>query len=229
VDAPKSKLGADACQCYRLLDSEVNHIIQRPVLSNSNQYRLVVRRGVDARKPVRAGGETRRDVRSEHAALRRGVQALEERELGRVRRGRLVERRQLLDDDMAVPLYLPLRVRELRRGKVVLLRVHEEARVQVVDRHLDRERRVRLDGAQVLRELELGARHVRRRRDHTHRRGVARAGLDLLAIGDREVGHGRAEVDKVVRGRLGRDLARLGLRLPVVLEACRDDGLQKRQ
>ena len=210
-------------------DYSLNHVIEGSVLRNSDKSRLVVRRSVDRRKTVRALRETARDDRGEHAVLRGVVEALEEDELARVRHLRRLERRDLLDDDVRVALDVALRVHLLRRGEVVVVRVHEVARLEVVDRHLDREVLVRGHLAVVRREDELGRGHVRRRRDDPHRRRVARARLDLLPVRDREVRDRRAEVDEVVRRGERGDLARLGLCLAVLLEALRDHGVEERQ
>ena len=119
------------------------------------------------------------------------------------------------------------RVDLLRRGEEVLGGVDEEARVEVPDRHLDREVRVRLDRRPVRGEDELGRGHVRRRRDDTHRRGVARSGGDLGAVREGEVGDRRAEVDEVVRGCERGDLAGGRDVLSVVLESSGDEGREK--
>ena len=190
-------------------DDLLDHVIQSAVLRDSDQSRLVVRRGVNRGHAVHARRETCH-ISRKHAALVLVVQALEERELGGVRRGRRVDRGELLDDDVRVALDVPLRVHLLRRGEVVRVRVHKVARLEVLDRHLDGEVLVRGHLAVVRREDELGRRHVRRRRDHPHRRGVARALLDLQPVRDLLVRHRRAEVDEVVRRGQRGDLAGLG-------------------
>ena len=207
----------------------LNNVVESAVLSDRDERRLVVRSSVDRGETVSTSRETTADNDAEHTALGDVVQALEEHELSGVRGRRRVERRDGVDDDVGVALDIALRVHDLGRGEVVLVRVREVARLEVADRHLDREVRVGLDRREVRRELELGRRHVRRRRDDAHRRGVARARLDLLAVRDRKVRHGRAEVDEVVRRRERGDLASGGLVLAVVLEAGRDDGLDERQ
>lgn len=89
------------------------------------------------------------------------------------------------------------RVHLLRRGKVVRVRVHEPARLEVLDREHNREVRVRGDRAKVRWADELRGGHRGRGRDHAHRGRVARPVLDLRAVREREVDRG-AEVDEVV-------------------------------
>ena len=132
---------------------------------------------VDRRDLVSASRETGGDVGGNDAVLRCSVDTLEEREHVGVRGRRLVERGKLLNDDVCVTDDLTLRVDLLRGRVVVCLRVHERARLDVLDRHLDREGRVRLDrGIRVLGEDELGRRHVGGRSNDTHWRlaGVIR-------------------------------------------------------
>lgn len=146
----------------RLLDGEVDHVVERTVLGNSNEHWLVVRRSVDGRHAVGTRGETTRNIRADNAIDRRAVDTLEESELGR-RQGRgLVQRLKLLNDDVRVANDVALRVHLLRRRVVVRVRVHEVARLEVVDRHRDGECLVGLDRVEVLRVRELGGRHVRR-------------------------------------------------------------------
>ena len=193
------------------------------MLRNSDEHGLVVRGGVDGRETVGAGGEAARDVSGEDAVLRGAVETLEERELGRVEGRGLVERGERLDDDVRVAGDVAIGRDGLRGCKEVLGRVHERARVQVLDRHLDGEVLVRGDCLAVLGEHELRRGHVRLSGDDTHWCGVAGAGGDLLAVRDREVRDGRAKVDEVVRRRERGDLAGLGLVLTVVREALGDD------
>jgi len=176
---------------------EVDLVVERAVLRDGDEARLVVRRGVDARHAVRAGGEATGDGDAEHAVDGERVDALEELEHGRVehrRRGETVDR---LDDDVRVADNVAVAVHLLRRAVVVARRVDEVARLEVVDAHRDGEVRVRGDGAAVRRERELGGRHVRLRGDDAHRRGVARAREDLRAVRDLLAGDREAEVDEV--------------------------------
>jgi hypothetical protein len=97
------------------------------VLRDGDERRLVVRRRVDGGDLVRAGRQAAGDLDGELAVDGRVVEALEERELGRVRRRRLAERGELLDDDVRVADDLALAVDLLRRAEVVLLCVNERA------------------------------------------------------------------------------------------------------
>ena len=87
---------------FYLLDSEVDHVIQRAVLCNSDDDRLVVRRGVDAGETVGTSRETVRDVGGDDAVLGTAVHALKEREARRVGGLGLFERVEELDDDVGV-------------------------------------------------------------------------------------------------------------------------------
>jgi len=122
------------------------------------------------------------------------------------------------------------RVHSLGCSEVVRIRVNEEARVKVVNRHRDRKVRVRLHRAQIGRENELRRRHVVHAGNHTHRRRVAGAILYLRAIREGQV-DGRAEVDEVVGGRSGGDLTSLGAKFvsAVILEAGIDQRAEQCQ
>lgn len=200
-------------------DTYVDHVIETTVLRNRDKHRLVVSSRVDRRQAVGSRRETTSDVGGESAVLGGIVETLEERELLRVRDRRLLERVEEVDDDVRVALDVAVRLDDLRRREVVLVRVHEETSLKVVDVHGNRERRVLVDDRAVSREDELRRRHVALRGDDTHRRGVAGAGRDLLAVGDREVGNSQAEVDEVVARGERRNLTSRRLVLTVVLKA----------
>jgi len=193
------------------------------VLRDGDQDGLVVRRGVDTGHAVHTSREAGSDGRGQDTVDGRCVDTLEEREFRRVAGGGLRERVELLDDDVRVSRDVTARIDSLGSSEVVQVGVHEVARVQVANRHSDVERRVRLDRAKVLRERELRARHVGRRRNHAHWRGVARAAGDLRAVREGLVDR-QAEVDEVVRRGRGGDLASRGIFLAVLCEAGCDDG-----
>ena len=178
------------------------------MLRDRDEHRLVVRSGVNRRQAVHARRETLRDIDAQHAVHGGLVEAFEVREGGRVRRLGRPEGLDAVDGDVRVALDVPLGVHLLRRGEVGRVRVREEARVEVLDLHLDANGRVGRDLVQVLGRDELARGHVRRRRDDTHRRGVARALLDLLPVRDLLVDR-CAEVDEVVRRRARGDLPRV--------------------
>lgn len=184
----------------------------------------MVRGGVDGREPVGARWETVGHIDGNGTVLGGGcVDALEEREGRGVQDVRRRERIDGLYDEMGVADDVALGVHLLRRRIIVCVRVDKVARLEVLDRHLDRELRVRFDGVQVGRRDEFGGGHVRAARDHAHRSRVARTAFDLLSVRDRLV-DGEAEVDKVVvRGQRG-DLARFRVvgALPVIFEARGD-------
>lgn len=158
----------------RACQTHIDNVVKRPVLRDRGQNRLMVRRRVNRRQLVHARGEPASHLRLEHPIrTRRAVQPLEERKDRGVRHRRRRQRRDLLDDDVRVPDDDALRVQLLRRGEVVLLRVHEVARLEILDAHLHGEVRVRGDGPGVLREEELRGGHRRLGRDGAHWRGVA--------------------------------------------------------
>lgn len=99
---------------------------------------------------------------------------------------------------MGVTLDLPLTVQLLGSGEVVSLGVGEESSLHVLDVHLDGEGGIGPDRTKVLRELELGRRHVVDRGDSTNGSRVAGPSGDLFSIGNGSV-DGQAEVDEVVR------------------------------
>lgn len=166
--------------------------------------------GVDGRKAVSTSGQTTGHFRAEHAANGSIVQALEEGERRWVCRRRRRDAINGLDDDMRVALNVALRVHLLRSSEIVLLGVDEEACVKIIDCHRDGKVSVRLHCSEIRRERELGRGHVRCGCDDTHGGGVARTGLDLLTIRNRQVGNGGTEVDEVIRRREGRNLACFG-------------------
>lgn len=124
------------------------------MLSYRHDSRLMVSGGVDGRKLVDTSRQSVGNVGSQDPIDSGGIQALEERELLGVGRRRLSERCELLDDDMRVANDLTSAVQLLRGGEVVLLCVHEGARLHVGNPHLDGECLAGLDRAKVLRELE---------------------------------------------------------------------------
>ncbi len=154
-------------------ETYVDHVIKRTVLSNSNKDRLMVSSAVDGRETVDTSRETIADIGAENTALGSIVKTLEERELGRVSRRRRVNRVNCLNDNVRVTCDVAGRVDLLRRSKVILIGVDEVTGLEVVNRHLDSEGGVGLDGAHVDGEDELGRWHVGRGSNDTHRRRVA--------------------------------------------------------
>lgn len=110
----------------------------------------MVGRGVDGGHAVDTGIKTVSDIDSDDAIDLGSVDTLEEGEDGRVSRSRLVERSELLNRDVRVADDVALRVHSLRRRVVVAVRVDEVTRLEVVERHGDRELLVRGDGVAVL-------------------------------------------------------------------------------
>ena len=125
----------------------------------------MVRCRINGRHLVRACWQTRCHVRGQNPIHSGGVQPFEERKLEWLGRGRLGERGQGFDDDVRMTDDLAGFVQLLRRGKVILLSVNEEAGLHPLNGERDRERLVRGDGPKVLGERELCGGHVRGGRD----------------------------------------------------------------
>ena len=86
----------------RLLNREVNHIVQRTMLGDCDNDRLVVSCSVNARQTVHATGETVRNISSDYPVNRTAVHTLEERETGWVQWRDLVDRVELLNNNVGV-------------------------------------------------------------------------------------------------------------------------------
>jgi len=175
------------------------------MLGNRNNDWLVVRRCIDGAELVETSWETFVDTGSDYTIDCRSVDSLEERKGLRISRCLLVERIQLLDNNMRMPNDLSLAIQLLRSREIVGRGINEIAGLHFLNSHRDIERRVSLDGAKVLWVCELGARHVIGTGDGADRDRIAGTSLDLLSIGDRSI-DGKAKVDEVVRGRKGRRL-----------------------
>ena len=226
-----------------LRDREVDAVIHAAVLGDRSEHRLVVRSGVDREETVGTSSEALGDISSNDTiAIRGSVDTLEERERGGVGGLSLIERGESLNDDVSVTKD-DVGVVELSwSGVVVELGVREEAELysevasvgrttpryhavtycHVLNLHLDGEGLIRLESAEVLGENELAAGEVRLWNDTAHRDDVARAGTDLLAVGQGNV-LGQAKVDEVVLGGQGRNLTRNRDLLSVEGKAGLDD------
>jgi len=164
------------------------------VLSNGEDDRLVVGAAVDAGELVESSGESRA-VGGEDVALSRLVESLEEskvehgQDVGSVEGSELLNNNvRVADDDSAL--------QSLGRSVVVPLRVDKVSTDQVGDLHLNVERSVGGEGSEsVGGEDKLARGHLGGRRDFTDGRWVARAGHDLLTVGQ---GLSGTEVDEVV-------------------------------
>lgn len=176
------------------------------MLGNRNNDRLVVRRCVDGTELVETSWETFVDTGSNHAIDCRSVDSLEERKGLGISRRLLVERIQLLDNNMRVSNDLSLGIQLLRGSEVVGCSINEIAGLHFLNGHRDIECRVSLDGAKVLWVCELGTRHVIGSGDGADRDRIAGTSCDLLSVGDRSI-HGKAKVDEVVRSGKGRRLS----------------------
>lgn len=125
------------------------------MLSNRPKDRLMVCASVDGREAVSTGRQPARDVSRQNTIYGGQVEALEEREHVRIQRGSLIERIQLLDDDVRVANDSAGAI-DLAWGSIVIgLRVDEVARHHIGDRHGDREVLIGRDVAEVCWEREL--------------------------------------------------------------------------
>jgi len=160
------------------------------------------------------------DCGGKDTALSRVVQALEEGEDVRV--GGAAG--HLLNNDVRMAFDLALAVELLRGSVVVGLGVDEVARFNVVDVNLDRELCVGGDFLAVLGVGDLGGWHVGGGRDSAHGGRVTRTVLKLQPICNIEtLGRLQAEVDEVVGGSEGGNLACDGRIPAVVFETSGDN------
>lgn len=125
------------------------------MLGNGNEHRLVISRCVDRCEAVEASREAIRDVRSDDTVDCCSVNTLEECKDIRVRRGRLVEGGQLLNNNVRVADNAATRVDLLRCTVVVALCIDKVTCIEVVDRHLDGELLVCWDRRAIGREDKL--------------------------------------------------------------------------
>jgi hypothetical protein len=176
-------------------DSEVNGIIDSSTLGNWHEHRLVICSGGDRRHPVCASRETLGDIGGELAVGGDTVETLEESENTRVAGLCRIEGCDLFNDDVVVSDNLASVVQLLRCSVVGVGSVGEGTGLHSVYVHDNGEWGVRLDITTVGWELELDGRHVVDTGNITHRRGVARASFNLLAICD---GLTETEGDEVV-------------------------------
>lgn len=176
-------------------DSEVNSIIDGSTLGNWHDDRLVVRSGGDGGHPVYTCRETLGDIGTELTTGSGSIETLEERKDTWVSGIRRLKGSDLFNDDVIVSDDLASIVQLLRGSIVGVGSVGEGTGLHSPDVHDDGEWGVRLDIAAVGRELELHGRHVVDAGNITHRGGVARASLNLLAVCD---GLADTESDEVV-------------------------------
>ena len=109
-------------------DGEVDDVVEETVLGLGDENRLVVSRSVDATETVNTSRESSGDLDVEVALrVRRGVDTLEERELGVVEGRSLGHALELLNDEVRVANDVVLRVQLLWRRVVVRLSVDEVA------------------------------------------------------------------------------------------------------
>jgi hypothetical protein len=200
------------------------------MLGNTSQSGLMVRSGVDREHPVHASGETLVEGSTESAiTVKRSIETLEESELCGVKRLRIVEAPQLLNDQVRMSNEDTVSVDLSGSGVVGQLSVGECASLEVLELEFGGEGLVCWDLAKVKGEDEFGGRNLVLGDDASLGDGVARAGADLLAVGEGNVRLGQAEVDKVVPACQGLDLASNWWVLTVLVEAIFNDaGVERR-
>ena len=204
-------------------ETYIDGIIERPVLSNGDNNRLMVRSRVDGWQFVNTSGETVGNIGGKKPIDSSIVQSFKKCKVLRVSRYCLVNRIEPFDDNMGMALNLPLAVDLLWSSEVIFLGIDKESSLHVLDLHLDCERSVGFNSTKVKREGELGRRHVFNGGNKTDGGRVAWTIGDLFAIGDRELGDSQTEIDEVVGGSEGSNLAIYGYILTIVLEASGND------
>ena len=128
----------------------------------------MVGEGVDARHSVEASGQTASDIGSKDPTGSGGVQALEEREDVGVRHSGLVQRSQLLNDDVGVTDGVAGGVHLARSSKEVGVGVDEVTGVHMRYGHRNSEVGVRFDGLTIDGVGELRRREVSGSDDSAH-------------------------------------------------------------
>ena len=83
-------------------------VIERAVLSNGDENRLVVHTRVDAAHSVGTSRQAKRDVGGQNAIRGRCVESFKEHELVRVQRLRRIQGRNCLNDQVAVAFNQPV-------------------------------------------------------------------------------------------------------------------------
>lgn len=118
---------------------------------------------------------------------------------------------------------LVLGIKGLRRSKVALFGVHKVARLHALDCHGDSEWGVRSKVLHVGGVDKLASGLLRGWREYAHRRRVARASLDLRAIGEGELRCQKTRVDKVVARGCRRRLTGRWCFITILFESRRND------
>jgi len=202
-------------------NGEVNSIVNGSTLGNWHDDRLMIRSGGDGRHSVSTGGETLGDISGELATGSDTVETLEESKYAWVGGFCRVEGCDRFNNNVVVSDNLASVVQLLRRGVVSIGGIGEGAGLHSFDVHGDSEWGVRLDITTVGRELELDGRHVVDTGNITHRGGVARAGLNLLAICN---GLADTEADEVVGADKG---IRFASCLTLAIDVLNDGRVQR--
>jgi len=120
------------------LDGEVYTIVERAVLGDTNETRLVVRARHDGAQSVDTSRQAR-DVSGQLSILSRRIETLEEREDLWVQRGGRGLIRHRLNDHVAVADDDSIFINGLRRRIVLGVGIGEEPSMEVVDRQPQRE------------------------------------------------------------------------------------------
>jgi len=180
------------------LDGEVDTIVERAVLSDTNETRLVVGARHDGAQSV-VSSRKARDVSGQLVILiKRRIETLEEHEDSWVLRGGRSRRRNTLHDHVAVADDDSLVINGLRRRIVLGVGIGEEPSMEVVDRQPQRERlTVRQARVLIWREDKLARGLFVLGTETAHRGRAARSSGYLLPVSQRNI-LGQAEVDEIV-------------------------------
>lgn len=203
-------------------NGKVNGVIDSSTLGNWHDDRLMVPSRGDGRQPVCTSGETLGEIGGELAASSSSVETLEESENAWVCGLRRVKRWDLFNDDVVVSDDLPSVVQLLRRSVVGVGSVGEGTGLHSSRIHDNSECGVGLDITTIGRKLKLDRRHVVDTRDVTHRRRVARATLNLLAVRE---GLADAKADEVVSADEGVCFT---VRQSLTIDVLNDGGVQSK-
>ena len=168
------------------------------MLRDSNKHWLMVCCSVNCGHTIGPRRKPSGYCNAQDAISRRSVHTLEKCEFSGVRRIRVFESVNALDDDMRMAGNVSAVVNLLGCREIIGVCIDKVACVKMLDRKVDGERRVGLDSIEILWRLELCGWNVVHRRDNAHWSSVARATLHLLAICKWQVWYCCTEVDEVV-------------------------------
>jgi hypothetical protein len=195
-----------------LANGKVDTVIQGPMLSVGDDDGLMVSSSIDCAETMEARFDTLVDSHGhDSVVISSTVNTLEEFKVQGVKGFSDINRRYELYHNVSVSNdnFLPIEL--LGSSVVVALGIDEVTELHVFDLQLDGESLVGLEGrVGVLGENKLGRRGQIKADDTAHRGRIARSFDFLLTIGKGGV-LGQAEIDEIVGGSEGADLAGVGV------------------